>query len=339
MPRIKESSMFKKYNSIENSYRTEFLDRILGHNFWNLSYAIQEKVHGSNLSFYSVDGQNFNAAKRTEGLKDDERFYNHQSILEKHIDKFRAIYESICQEVEHVEQVSIYGEVIGGSYPHKEVKRNHEALKVQKGIFYSPNNEFYAFDIQINRELYLDVEYINGLFEKYELLYARTLFRGSLNECLKYPNMFGTTIPQLLGLPEIEPNYCEGVIIKPLKTCYFNNGTRVILKNKNEKWTENSKHIKTIKKEAPLSEKVTEFQAIIGTYATENRLNNVLSKMSEVTIKDFGKIIGSFNRDIIEDFAKDYNAQFMLLEKKEQKLVTKSIGYISSSMIKNYFKQ
>lgn len=331
--------MFKKYTSIENSYRTEFLDRIKGHNFWDRTYAVQEKAHGSNLSFYTIDGVNFKAAKRTEGLNKDEKFYNHQLLLDQNIEKFKSIFADISQKFVSISQMTIYGEVIGGSYPHKEVERNNKALKVQKGIFYSPDNVFYAFDIQVNCDVYLNVEYVSSLFEKHGVFHAKTLFTGSLQECLNYSNMFPTTIPGLLGFPPIDPNNCEGVIIKPLETCYFNNGVRVILKNKNEKWAENSKHIKSINQKAPLSEKVKELQSVIITYVTENRLNNVLSKLGEVTIKDFGKVIGNFNRDIIEDFTKDYNSQLSILEKKEQKQITKSIIHKSSSMIKTYFKK
>ena len=43
--------MFKKYHSIENSYRTEFINRIKGHMFWNETFIVQEKAHGANLSF------------------------------------------------------------------------------------------------------------------------------------------------------------------------------------------------------------------------------------------------------------------------------------------------
>lgn len=44
-------TMFKKYNSIENTYRQEFLDKIKGHGFWEDEFVVQEKVHGANLSY------------------------------------------------------------------------------------------------------------------------------------------------------------------------------------------------------------------------------------------------------------------------------------------------
>ena len=77
---IKSKDMFKKYTSIENTYRTEFLDRIKGHHMWEKRYVIQEKVHGSNLSFWTVNGEQFHTAKRTEGLDIDEKFYNHLEL-------------------------------------------------------------------------------------------------------------------------------------------------------------------------------------------------------------------------------------------------------------------
>ena len=36
----------------------------------------------------------------------------------------------------------------------------------------------------------------NAYFEKEGIFHAKTLFRGNLEECLKYPNEFQTTIPK-----------------------------------------------------------------------------------------------------------------------------------------------
>jgi len=110
-------------------------------------------------------------------------------------------------------------------------------VRIQKGVFYSPKNDFYAFDIRINQEEYLNVEEANEYFKTIGLFYAKTLFKGSFEACLEHSNDFNSKIPKWLGLPEIEKNICEGVIIKPVKSRYFNNGARVIFKNKNEKWS------------------------------------------------------------------------------------------------------
>ena len=68
--------MFKKYNSIENSYRKEFLERLERNGLLDETYVVQEKVHGSNLSYFTTDGVNFRAAKRNGEIEKGEKFYN-----------------------------------------------------------------------------------------------------------------------------------------------------------------------------------------------------------------------------------------------------------------------
>ena len=327
--------MFKKYNSIENTYRKEFLERIKGHGLWNEEYIVQEKAHGSNLSYWTNDGVNFFSAKRTEPLQKDEKFYNYENILDELKSNFHNIWNELKKNYLDLKQLTFFGEIIGGKYPHKEVIPEKGSIKVQEGIYYSPKNHFYAFDIMINAEKYLDPIEANNLFRKENILHAKTLFSGSIVDCLNYPNEFESTIPKDLGLPELKPNICEGVVIRPQINAYFNNGVRVILKNKNEKWSENKQYHKIIRKQEELSEKVIKLQEVILTYATENRLNNVKSKLGEVTQKDFGRVLGMFNKDIVEDFLKDYSQIVEDLEKKELKLITKSIGKVTAKMVKN----
>lgn len=326
--------MFKKYTSIENTYREEFLDRIKGHGFWEDEFVVQEKVHGANLSYWTTNGEDFHSAKRTAELLPDERFYNHQLILEEIKPKLQNIWLDLKNDLEDLNQLTIFGEIIGGDYPHEDVKKDKKAIMVQKGIFYSPHNHFYAFDILVNLTTYLDVEVANRYFEKHDLLHAKTIFRGNITDCLNYPNDFHSTLPKTLNLPEITPNVVEGTIIKPVKTRRFNNGVRVILKNKNEKWSENKKYPKRIKVQAPVPEKILKLQEAIATYVTENRLNNVVSKIGEVSDKDYGKVLGMFNKDVIEDFLKDYGHLTEELEKKELKLVTKSFIKIASTLVR-----
>ena len=326
--------MFKKYNSIENSYRTPFLEQIKIRGFWEQEYVVQEKAHGANLSYWTTDGINFTAAKRTSNINQGEKFYGYELILNTLQVKFEHIWKAVKKEHPSLTQLTIFGELIGGHYPHADVKKNNTVSKVQKGVYYSPENLFFAFDILINGTTYLDVSEANKYFEQSDLLHAKTLFQGSIEDCLAYPNEFDSTIPATLGLPPISPNICEGVIIKPIKTSFFIKGSRVILKNKNEKWSENEKRHRPIKKEAPLSEKVLELKAAILDYATDNRLSNVLSKTGPVTQKDIGKVLGMFNKDIVEDFSKDYQEAIVDLEKTEFKLIKKSIGKTTALMVR-----
>lgn len=328
--------MFKKYNSIENTYQKRFIERIQSHGYWKEEYVVQEKVHGANMSIITQDGQNFFAAKRTALLDAEENFNNYQKVLADLNEKLVQLWKLVQADYPELEQLTVFGEIFGGSYAHPEVKRDANAVRVQKGVFYSPSNHFYAFDILINTEKYLDVDRANALFEKVGLLYAKTLFRGSLEDCLKYPNDFNSHIPMELGLPEIEDNTSEGSVIKPVKTLFMHSGSRLILKNKNEKFAERMKVKKrpVSQKQENIPEHIQALRDQITAYVTENRLDNVLSKIGEVSMRDFGKILGMLNKDIVEDFSKDFAEELAPLEKKEVKLITKFIGKKTPGLVR-----
>lgn len=326
--------MFKKYNSIENSYRSKFLDRIKAQGYWKDEFIVQEKVHGANLSYWTQNGQEFYAAKRTAAIGSEERFFNYEEVLEVIQPGLTQIWKSLKATLgAELEQLTIFGEIIGGTYPHPDVKQNAQAIKVQKGIHYSPHNHFYAFDIMVNTTTYLNVDAANDLFKETGLLYAKTLFRGSIEDCLAYPNDFDSTVPEDLGLPSLTPNIVEGTIVRPAITRYLGTGNRIILKNKNERWSEKKRQAKTARPAPVETGPVAEMKAAILEYVTENRLNNVLSKLGAVTKKDFGRIMGLFNKDVVEDFSKDYEANLAELSKKECKTINKSIGVASAALI------
>ena len=59
---------FKKYNSIENSFSREFMEKVVAEMPADLEYVVQEKVHGANTSFL-CDGESVRFAKRTSLLE------------------------------------------------------------------------------------------------------------------------------------------------------------------------------------------------------------------------------------------------------------------------------
>lgn len=328
--------IFKTYNSIENTYRTQVIDQIILQGFGDEVFIVQEKVHGVNFSFFT-DGKEIKIGKRTAFIGKDEKFFNAHQILEHYRKNVIHVFRKVKAMYPKVETVVIYGELFGGGYKHKDVEPVTGAVKVQKGIEYAPYNEFYAFDIKLNGITYLDTDIINNIFDEAGFFYAKTLFQGSLEEALRFPNTFNSKIPDWLGLPLLN-NMCEGTIIKPLKTRYFGNGARVILKNKNEKWAEKSKMVKkqekSVREHIPFSETAQKIWEEIQTYVTANRLNNVTSKIGEFEPEMMGKVIGFFVRDILEDFEKDFPAAFAAIEKGEQKRINKKLNSIVIDCIK-----
>lgn len=328
--------IFKTYNTIENAYQARMIDQIRMQGFGDEVFIVQEKVHGANLSFFT-DGKEIKMAKRTAFIEQDEKFYNAHDILERYRKNVIHIFEKVKAVYPDMETVVIYGELFGGGYKHKEVAPVKDAIKVQKGIEYAPHNEFYGFDIKLNGTTYLDTDLANQIFEETGFFYAKILFQGTLEEALKFPNAFGSKIPAWLGLPEIEDNMCEGTIVKTLKTRYFGNGARIILKNKNEKWTEKSKVVRKerpVRKDVHFSGKAREIWEEIRNYVTVNRLNNVISKTGEFEPEMMGKIIGLFSQDVLEDFEKDFPEAFAAIEKDEQKRINKKLNSLVIDLVK-----
>lgn len=320
--------IFKTYNSIENAYQARVIDQIKLQGFGDEIFIVQEKVHGANFSFFT-DGKEIKIAKRTAFIEKDEKFYNGHQILERYRKNVIDVFEKVKTIYPNLETVVIYGELFGGGYKHKEVEPVEVAVKVQKGIEYAPHNEFYGFDIKLNGITYLDTDVANEIFEETGFFYAKILFQGTLEDALEFPNAFNSKIPAWLGLPELEDNKCEGTIVKTLKTKYFGNGARIILKNKNEKWIEKSKMVKKdkpVQKEVHFSETAQNIWEEMKKYVTENRLNNVISKIGEFEPKMIGKVIGLFSQDILEDFEKDFPKIFTTIEKGEQKRINKKLN-------------
>ena len=334
---------FKKYSSIENSFNREFMERVMAEMPADLEYVVQEKVHGANTSFL-CDGNEVKFAKRTSVLAEGENFYEYAELLEAYKDRVLSLFGKVKARYPKITHISVFGEMFGGRYPHDNVKVSHKLSLIQKGVCYTPEHEFYGFDIYLfedGNNRFLPVEEVNELFEVEGFFYARTLFRGTLIECLKYPNAFESKIAEWLGLPTIEDNICEGVVIRPVVPMYLRNGSRVLIKNKNERFSE-KKSVKTRNKlfaePVPYSEALKALLPEAEAYVTENRLANVVSHIGEVHFpKDFGKVMGLFSKDVLDDFLKEHGSAYTALDKCEQKSLNKELNKLCTTLVKKVY--
>jgi Rnl2 family RNA ligase len=334
---------FKKYSSIENTYDRELMEKIRLEEPDSLQYVVQEKVHGSNCCLVT-DGQTVGFAKRTGWVEAGEIFYDYEELIERYKEKSIRLFGRIKEKYSDTETVLIYGEMFGGKYPHEAVKNDTKVMCIQKGVFYCPYHEFYGFDLFVcgtDRKRYLPVDEVNKLFEAEGFCYAKTLFQGILDECLLYPNAFQSHIAEWLGLPPIEDNICEGVVIRPVEPVFLRNGSRLLLKSKNSRFAEK----KSVKKRQPAlfveptySEALNNQLAVTEEYVTENRLNNVVSKIGHVSIpREMGKLIGLFSKDILEDYLKEHTNEYALLEKSEQKILNRHVNKQATDLIKKIY--
>lgn len=324
---VTNEDLFYSYPSIENSYREEFINKIYAHGYGDERYYVTEKIHGSNTQL-SYDGNEFKYGTRSHYLVENEKCYNVQPLLDKIKSVLEAEYKRLKEDVPTLRNVIIYGEVYGGCYPHPDVKVNNHASKVQKGVYYSPNNEWSAFDFcyvdDNGKHFYPGSQFIN-LCQTNNIRYVPVLaIVDTLKEALEFNNAGESTVGPLLGYPELENNTMEGVVIKPLDKDLWMGQTRVVIKNKNDKFKEKS-HEKKVNIQIELPECVTKALEASVPYINENRVNNVISHLGEVTYKDTGRIIGETNKDVlavIQDEVPEYN----LMEKQERKQFTKLLN-------------
>lgn len=312
--------IFKKYNEIENTYRTDFIQKIKNLNLDpNTPFACFNKIDGSNFSIILDEDDNFACAKRTDIVTPAEKFHNCDYVIEKMdlIEKIKEIKKYVMNKFNIVNMyntnkcsVQIYGELCGGMYRHSDVEKVKGAVKIQGRVSYHPDNIWIPFDgfveIDENRIIYFNVDELAEICKHVDLPCQVEKFRGTLDECLNFDVQFvDDTGHVLFGLPLIDGNLSEGVVIKPVYPMWFPNGERIILKNKNERFKEKAKKEKIQKVEVPLNENELKVLNILNEYVTESRMFSIFSKEGKLEDKLFGKVLGLFILDCITDAIKD----------------------------------
>ncbi len=257
-------------------------------------------------------------------------------------------------------KVSIYGEIFGGSYPHAEVKKAPKASVVQKGVYYCPHNDFYPFDILVEYKrgdeslsAWFNFDEFTAVMKKCEFpIYAKEIFRGTLSQCLEQDVEFTSVISSLYNLPPLESNITEGLVIKPLEPFTDSENGRWIIKKKSQGFNEiaaPSKDKTPVEKKAGglaalESEVGKKAMEIASRYVTENRLQNVRSKLVDDFVTNpssIGKAVFAFTTDAMKDFEKDNEELWKSkdLKKNEQNVIKKNVGTLCGQLLKAYVEK
>ena len=325
--------LFKSYCEIENSYSSKFMNAIHEQGFDNpeIQYAVFTKIDGSNLQCSINENDEFIVGSRSKWIERGDNFLGYERALRnENVEECLRIMKKKYEEKYSIPNedkwaFTVFGELCGGFYRHPDIMPIKGAIKVQNRIDYCPDNMWVPFDIRITQyrdgetySKYLDCDTVKELCDVANLPCQIERFRGTLEECLKYPNDFIDDTGHILwGLPIISNNITEGVVIKPIYPEYFRNGQRVIIKNKNDKFKERTiKAPKEKVEEIPMNDLELKYFNIMREYMSESRLYSVISKIGEVNQKKFGMIMGLFVKDLLEDFNSEYQDEIKKIEKE-----------------------
>lgn len=347
---------FKKYSSLENHYRDKFILNVRQQGLTdpNIMWSVTEKFHGSNFSVIVKRNENGEVvlvpAKRSGVIGPTDNFFSYQRALTPLKDELVSLFEyceetSIYRTQEHF-SLQLYGELVGGKYG--DMVSPPQASRVQKEVQYHPDNKIVFFDIRENiddESILLDVT----TFEKLMVSrvpsahIAKSLYTGKFEDAYEYSKRtYGTstTASDLFDLPKLEDNIREGNVLKPLLPHYLKCGSRVIIKHKNEVFKERhdkkSRGPRTPKEEVKLGPELVNLLNTLETFITKPRLNNVISKIGEITSKDFGKILNDMTEDVLVDFKKEEEELIPLLE-SDFTLISKTLKGNIAQFIKPQF--
>lgn len=344
---------FYSYPSIETveNYKEvqHFIRFLKDHDMYDIDFCVTEKIHGSNTGMiYDVETDTVTVQSRNHVLKENEVHYNSKTIANELLPKIREMYNLVQKQFDKpIKQMTVFGEVYGGCYPMLEVEKDPNAIKVQRGVYYSQHNQFRVFDILVSmggEESTKECSFVPfaGVVEicgKVGMPLVPVLNPVcSLEEALAYPNDGTSVVFAENGLPKptVTENRMEGVVIKPLFYDVYVGDHRLILKHKNPVFQETCKE-KIKKERIDVNGNVSFALAEMIKFVTPERLINVISHYADPpTKRQFSMVMKDYCEDIMAAVDSQTDV-FRKLDKEEQKQARKGLNNTVVGMVKNYF--
>lgn len=306
--------MFKKYPSIENSYRKKFIDGFLTMypELLTTTYIITEKIHGANIQIYFEPDKPWRCGKRTAFLKEEVKFYDIWNVISKYENHFIKLQQLVDRQCI---SIRLYGELFGPG--------------IQKGVTYGNEKRIAFFDVTVNDELLSPQDFRRNIFST---IAEHTVPVITTVDGLQAALDFNVEFNSLLN--PIEGNFCEGVVIAPLDKVYYDKlGRRFCLKKKNEKFMEKVKAAKPVRPADPV---ITRLNLEFRSYITDNRLQSVFSQQGEIEEpSQIGPYIKLVLSDAKEAFLKDFEGEVAALPQEDQRKVF-NVGSMIALMLQVY---
>jgi Rnl2 family RNA ligase len=177
------------------------------------TWVATEKIHGANFVVgATADGVWF--GKRKAWLEASEPFFGWQLIAKELAAAAREVFRAIGAP-----QVVMYGELFGGGYPHADVATVPALQPVQTGVWYAPDVRWAPFDMLVAADDEHDGELlafsdVEALAADAGLVTPPVVGRGRLADLEALPVRAPTRVPAALGLPPLDDNIGEGLVLK-----------------------------------------------------------------------------------------------------------------------------
>ena len=311
------STPFYPYPSIENSYRSKFVDRIKQTAPADEKWIATEKIHGCNVSFIlsGKDQLKIQKASRHQTLASHVSFFRLDQIEHRYTENLRQLY-SLLSSTRHLVQCQVFAELYGGYAPGS--KTNEGAI--QKGVIYSDKQDIRVFDIMLwepdipqMKPIILDYDQVIAWCQKCNLPFCPILHGGSLADLLELNPVFISTVATVTGFEDADTNFAEGYVLKPVEARFTSGGARVILKHKNPTFSESNIIVDEKKNNIVVSTQLMDHTALyrladrwIALHLTLARLDNVLSQLTdEQKKKDRSRLVRLLIEDVFKEGTKD----------------------------------
>jgi Rnl2 family RNA ligase len=310
--------LFKKYPSIENHYRTKYINMFAEHDLNNMEFILQEKLDGANFQIY-ITKDNHHFGKRSSALGPEASFYNYQEVtkgLEPLIQKIQGDMGEGC--------TVLYAELYGGNVQKRVSYQEEKKVSIYDGCF-----------IYNDVELWLTIEGLEKLVPAEYLVPTVKKVKG-IYDALEFDVEKLTT---MAGDPDWDPyqnKMSEGVVIKPYtKVILDRNDSPFSLKLKSELFNDKMK-VKTKKPVAEMSIEGMKLMSEYQSYLNKNRVADYMGKEGEIeSPKQIGEYIKGIGSDALGDFLKDH-PEFNDLDEKEQKRIKSVVGKCIAPLLKEY---
>jgi Rnl2 family RNA ligase len=263
-------------------------------------WVVTEKVHGANFSVIAVADGQVAFASRSKVLDPGDNFFGvrSQRLDDALAERARTLLSGLRRSANPTTwSIQIYGELFGGGYPHPDVQPMPGAKPVQVGVWYAPELQFMAFDVLVIDEgdatsRFLDFDRARDEAMAAGFMFDNPLQRGTFETCLDFSVRFNTEVPSILGLPEVNGNAAEGVVIRPLVEPVIGRGEgtreRRMIKRKIPEFSEKQyRHVNwRDARAARVTQFVDEAESLLRfemlASVTSQRLDNTVSKVGRL---------------------------------------------------------